>query len=294
MINFQPLVSICIPTFNGAQFIEEAMESAINQTYPNLEIVVSDDASKDYTLKIIESYKDKTDIPIHIFHHKPSGIGANWNHCIKKSKGDYIKFLFQDDILDKECITEMMLIAKSSLKIGLVYSKRRIIYEQENRFVKTWIGNFKSLHLNWSNPDLTNKMISGREMLKDSNLMAPPQNKIGEPTAVLLNKKVFEEVGYFNKKLKQSLDLEYWYRVMTKFDVGFVNKELVVFRLHGNQASQVNSNNSNDERQLLSLVLLNTIYRYTHDSSKKYILSKIKIYKKGNKLIRKFKSILWK
>ena len=58
------LVSICIPTYNGAAYILEAMDSAIIQTYPNLEIIVSDDASKDETLHIIEGYKAKTKIPI--------------------------------------------------------------------------------------------------------------------------------------------------------------------------------------------------------------------------------------
>ena len=72
------------------------MNSAISQTYPNLEIIVSDDASIDSTLEIVTSYRDKTEIPIHIYNHQPSSIGANWNNCIKKANGVYMKFLFQD------------------------------------------------------------------------------------------------------------------------------------------------------------------------------------------------------
>ena len=86
-----PLVSICIPTYNGAKFIAEAMDSAIKQTYSNLEIVVSDDDSKDETLSIIEAYKTKTSIPVSIYNHEPNGIGANWNNCLNKSKGDYVR-----------------------------------------------------------------------------------------------------------------------------------------------------------------------------------------------------------
>ena len=59
---FNPLVSICIPTYNGFEFIAEAMESAINQTYSNLEIIVSDDASKDDTLKVIQEFKKRTNV----------------------------------------------------------------------------------------------------------------------------------------------------------------------------------------------------------------------------------------
>src|SRR5690606_24488463 len=88
-----PLVSICIPTYNGAAYIAEALESAIHQTYPHLEIVVSDDASTDATLAIVERFKSKTHIPVSVYHHVPKGIGANWNHCVKQANGAYIKFL---------------------------------------------------------------------------------------------------------------------------------------------------------------------------------------------------------
>lgn len=124
-----PLVSICIPTYNGDQFIAEAMYSAIAQTYPNLEIIVSDDASKDNTLQIVESYISKTEIPINIFKHKPNGIGANWNHTIKQANGEYVKFLFQDDILLPNCITDMVKVMEHHKSVGLVASKREFIVE---------------------------------------------------------------------------------------------------------------------------------------------------------------------
>ena len=68
--NRHPLVSICIPTYNGSAYIAEAMQSAIVQSYPHLEIVVSDDASTDATLAIIDTFRAKTSIPIHIHPHQ--------------------------------------------------------------------------------------------------------------------------------------------------------------------------------------------------------------------------------
>src|SRR5690606_34276938 len=117
----KPLVSICIPTYNGEAFIAEALESAIQQSYPNLEIVVSDDASQDGTLALVERFKARTPIPIYVYKHEPQGIGANWNYCVTKAKGAYIKFLFQDDVLEPDCISKMMQFMSSS-KVGLVYS----------------------------------------------------------------------------------------------------------------------------------------------------------------------------
>ncbi|NJX15033.1 glycosyltransferase family 2 protein [Tamlana crocina] len=249
-----PLVSICIPTYNGAEFLEEALNSAINQTYDNLEIIVSDDNSKDGTLKIIENYKSETNIPIQVYKHNPSGIGANWNNCIEKSNGDYIKFLFQDDLLAPSCIEKMVIQAEKSSKIGMVYSKRYIRYNSKNDKHKSWVENYSILHRNWNDLEiLGNKIYKGRELLRNENLLSFPKNKIGEPTAVLLRKSIFKKVGFFSESLKQSLDVEFWCRLMKFYDAVFIDEKLVTFRLHDGQATNVNmENNQLDENFLLS------------------------------------------
>lgn len=272
-----PLVSICIPTYNGVQFIAEAMESAIAQTYPNLEIVVSDDASKDDTLKIIESYKEKTEIPIYIYHHEPNGIGANWNHSVKKAKGDYIKFLFQDDMLMPTCIEKMVTLALSNKNVGLVYCKREIICNNHNRFTKSWLKNFSILHKSWGSLKIEEGTIKGIDYLVDEKFLDPPKNKIGEPPAVLLAKFCFEKTGFFNTKLDQSLDIEYWYRVMPYFNIGFIDEELVKFRLHTEQASQINKTKITVDKELLPKLFLKTIFKFLSKVQKKKLL--IEIYK---------------
>jgi glycosyltransferase involved in cell wall biosynthesis len=126
------------------------MNSAISQTYPNLEIIVSDDASVDRTLEIIAYYKDKTEIPIHIYHHQPNGIGANWNHCIKQANGTYIKFLFQDDVLLPNCVKAMVTILEQNNNIALVASKRDFIIEKSylNDDMREWMEKFSDNEVN--------------------------------------------------------------------------------------------------------------------------------------------------
>lgn len=247
----KPLVSICIPTYNGQKFIAEAMDAAIKQTYRPLEIVVSDDASKDATLEIIKSFQNKTDIPIHIFTHKPSGIGANWNHSIKKSNGEYIKFLFQDDTMESNCIEKMVKYAVKSNNIGLVYSKRNFIYNENDKKNIEWIKLFGNLHLSWHKNNIVDgKINKGVDLLKDDSLLSFPENKIGEPTAVLLKKEVFEKVGYFSENLRQTLDIEFWYRLMKHYDIIFIDTKLVSFRLHEMQTTSVNKNEKLNEEDL--------------------------------------------
>lgn len=213
-----PLVSICIPTYNGEKYIEEALISALNQTYKNIEIIISDDNSSDRTLEIVNRIKHGTKVPLYIYQHQPKGIGANWNNCVRKANSDFIKFLFQDDILNPSCLEKMMRIALMDHKIGLVFSKREIICSEKTKFFDEWIINYKNLHNHWDNLGTIN---SGINLLKNSDrLLESPENKVGEPTAVLLRKEVFRKVGFFNEYLIQALDYEFWYRVFKYYKIG--------------------------------------------------------------------------
>lgn len=258
------LVSICIPTYNGEKFIAEAMESALRQTYRPVEIIVSDDDSKDKTLEIIATYIKKTDIPIHIYHHKPAGIGANWNNCVRKSNGQYIKFLFQDDLLDATCIAKMIDKTITDSQIGMVFCKRNILYDSTNANHAEWVSKYGELHNKWS---ITFTVVEGRRLLRDPKLLDRPKNKIGEPVAVLIKRDVFEKVGYFSTILKQSLDYEYWYRIFKHFKVAYVNESLASFRLHCEQATAVNKRNSLNDTKLLDKIIIKYYYKHLHPVS---------------------------
>ncbi|WP_242091618.1 glycosyltransferase family 2 protein [Aestuariivivens sediminicola] len=276
----KPLVSICIPTCNGEAYLDQALNSAIAQTYRNIEIVISDDASQDGTLKIVESYKQKTNIPIYVYNHEPQGIGANWNNCVKQAKGDYIKFLFQDDILEPACIDKMMQLALTNPKIGLVYCKRHFMVEGPKHRYADFINNYKTLHDKWANFMVTEGVISGRVYLRDPNFLKSPGNKIGEPSAVLLNKTCLENVGYFSTSLKQNLDYLYWYLVMPHFLIGFVDDYLVRFRLHDNQATSINKSQNINEKQMLYYEYYKHILLYLS------LKNEIKLIKQFNPFIK--------
>ena len=112
-MNESPLVSICIPTYNGDIYIKECLNSAINQTYENIEIIISDDNSQDNTMNICNTILSKTNIDYKIITNNSSGgVADNWNNSIKYSSGQYIKMLFQDDYLYPDCIEKMISLAK--------------------------------------------------------------------------------------------------------------------------------------------------------------------------------------
>jgi glycosyltransferase involved in cell wall biosynthesis len=283
------LVSICIPTYNGATFLQEALDSIKAQTYNNIEVIVSDDASSDNTLSLVEKFKKEVNFPVFVYNHDPKGIGANWNNSVKKSNGDYIKFLFQDDVLMPTCIERMVDVAKKNDNAGLVYSKREIVYNVNNKNDTMWVKRFGSLHNHWGKLKLTEGVIDGKTYLKDPLLLEQPMNKIGEPTAVLLNKKCFDKVGYFSTQLKQTLDVEYWYRLMPYFTIAFVSEELVKFRLHNEQATQTNKNITTIDKQLLPKIFLKKIYFHLDKNQQKKLLKEVFIFKSIRKFFNKLK-----
>lgn len=263
----KPLVSICIPTYNGAGYLKEAMASALGQDYPNLEIVVSDDGSQDATVAIVESFQEKTSIPIRIYHHTPSGIGANWNYCVQQAEGEFIKFLFQDDVLYPTCITELVALATEAPYPKLVYCRRDLWSARHTKEAEAFKRLYGSLHTQWDQLTLETGVLPGKVYLKDSKLMTSPMNKIGEPTCVLLHKNIFDQVGYFNESLKQTLDCEFWYRAMKSCSVGFVDKPLVAFRLHPEQASSKNKTQAISDTALLHALYYRHLFWYLHPQS---------------------------
>lgn len=232
-----PLVSICIPTFNGSQYLSEALASVNEQTYSNLELIISDDHSTDNTLSILDSYSQSAKYPIKIFNHKPEGIAANWNNCLRKSNGKYIKFLFQDDILKPECISQMVKVLENDIRIALVASKRDIITDLNNRFSQGWIKNFDDLQKNLNLPKDEVAVLNGKDILKSPYFKKKPINIIGEPVAVLFRRDLIQAIGFFDNDMFQLVDYEYWLRMFKNNKIAFITRRLVQFRLHDNQAS---------------------------------------------------------
>lgn len=259
------LVSICIPTYNGENYLREALDSVKNQSYRNFEVIISDDKSIDSTLEICEKFKNEVDFPVFIYSHNPQGIGANWNNCVKKSNGEYLKFLFQDDILEEKCL-EVMLNKLEETKLKICVCKRNIIYSDSNGETEKWNNIFGDLqkNLNTINNDIITNNIFG-----DIEFLDPPYNKIGEPIVGLIHKDVYEKIGLYNTDLKQFLDYEFWYRALKEFNFVLVRDSLVSFRFHNLQTTQINKNNNINERGLYFKFVDQNLKSYLHPEVRK-------------------------
>ncbi|NET19934.1 MULTISPECIES: glycosyltransferase [unclassified Okeania] len=274
-----PLVSICIPTYNGENFIRAAINSALSQTYSNLEIIISDDNSTDKTLEIAKTLQlENPQIEFRIICHQNYGLVGNLNFCISQARGKYIKFLFQDDLLEKSCIEEFVKIAEEDSEIGLVFSRRRVILEPGAENNSTCVAAYRGtqdLHKDWSN---LKTIQSGKDLLLDPNLMKYRLNKIGEPTTVLIPKTVFEKIGLFDSSLTQVLDIDMWFRIMGNYKIGFVDKPLSQLRIHPRQQTQVNltsGKNHQDYQRFYQKILENPVYSFLATEVKETVRQKL-------------------
>jgi glycosyltransferase involved in cell wall biosynthesis len=223
----RPLVSICIPTFNGAAFIREAVDSALGQTYEPLEVVVTDDLSTDGTYEILREYRDPR-LRLERNARRRGHIG-NRNHVISRTRGVLVKFLDQDDILDPGCVAEMQALFATYPTVGLVFSRRHILLQDRSPSARAWVESYGEVHTNFGD---ISRMNDGLTLLARWLRAGSRENWIGEPVAVMLRREQLERTGGFNPRVKQAPDMDLWMRVAAHAGVGFIDRELVGYR-HG-------------------------------------------------------------
>ena len=136
-----PKVSVIIPTYNRAEFLRSAIESALSQTFKDLEVVVADDKSTDHTREVVESFKDRR--IKYILNEGKKGPSATRNTAILASEGEYIAFLDDDDEwLPDKLQRQVEVLDKSQPNICGVYSNRLFIDKtiRQGYFRQSWNG----------------------------------------------------------------------------------------------------------------------------------------------------------
>ena len=233
----QPLVSICIPTYNGERWLAECIDSALRQTYTPLEILVVDDCSTDSTAALVSSVPDGR-IRL-IVNQANRGLVGNWNECVRQAHGEYIKFLFQDDTLHPQCVEKMMRVFAEHPQLGMVFARREFVVADDApaELTRELLEHYSDLHRKFDGVQSVNhgRRLFAQHLEKEFALSC-----VAEPPSTLIRKEVFQSLGLFNTKMHQACDVEMWLRIMFYYDLGFVDEELLIFRIHGKSASASN------------------------------------------------------
>ncbi len=223
------LISVIIPVYYREAFLPTAVESVLNQTYKNFELLIIDDNSHDETyFSVINFLKDKR--VSYYFLNKNHGVSFSRNYGIKKAKGEYIAFLDSDDY---------WLPTKLEKQIDYMKEKNFKICQTE----EIWIRRGKIV-----NPKKKHKKIEGDIFEKSLELC------IVSPSAVIVKREVFEDIGFFDENMQACEDYDLWLRVSLKYQVGLLNEKLIVKR--NGQDDQLSIMKGLDKFRIYSLLKL--------------------------------------
>ena len=208
-----PLVSICIPAYNNRDVIEKTIDSILNQTYTNIELVIVDDNSKDDTYEILKKIDDDR---VRILRNEQNlGMVGNWNKCVRETKGELVKLVCADDILVPESIEKEVDYITRDPNIVMTINDSILIDSNDKK-----IGVF---------PRYRKKgIIDGRKLSRVSLIEA---DHFGMPVAVMFKRSVFDEVGGFDEAYHYILDFDLWIRISGKGLVYVIPEKLNCFRL---------------------------------------------------------------
>jgi glycosyltransferase involved in cell wall biosynthesis len=209
-------ISIIIPSYNNEKYLSECIESVLNQTFTDFELIIVEGGSKDNSMQIIQKYADKDPRIRVLVHTSNKGVSKARNDGIKASMGEYVAILDSDDVMLSTRIEELYFEFLKDPEPGLVHSDVYVI--DENGTIKgKIIGNKK----------YSEGFIHG-EVLRRRGC------HIGYP---MFRKKCLFTVGLYDETLRGGEDYDLYNRITRLYPVGYVKKPLIFYRRHGTNAS---------------------------------------------------------
>ncbi len=244
----KPLVSILIPAYNAETWISETLKSALAQTWPNKEIIVVDDSSKDRTLAVARKFESDQ---VKVFTHKNQGAAATRNKAFSLSKGDYIQYLDADDLISPNKISSQL------DALGPSTDKRVLLSGSWGQFLYRYHRTKFTASSLWA--DLTPAEWLTRKM---------GQNLYMQTASWLTSRELVEAAGPWDTRLLGDDDGEFFCRVLlASHGVKFVPEAKVYYRAAGSSSlSYIGGSEKKREAQMISMKLHVSYLRSLEDS----------------------------
>jgi glycosyltransferase involved in cell wall biosynthesis len=235
-----PRISICIPSYNSVRFLAEAIESALAQDYPDLEVVVCDNASTDGTPELCARYSDAR-LRVCRFE-ELVGQAANWNRCLELARGELVLLLHADDVLRRTFVSEAVHVLDANPAAAMVHCTAEHVDAE---------GGHLHLQRVWRQSGV----YPGRDLARRLLL----EGCIVNPAGVLVRKSAYAAVGPFTDAVVWGVDWHMWTRLALHGDVAYLAEPLALYREHGQSGTSgvmTSARNGSDE-----LWMMNDLFR---------------------------------
>jgi glycosyltransferase involved in cell wall biosynthesis len=203
-ISRSQLVSIIIPNYNYSQYLQEAIDSALNQTYHPVEVIVVDDGSTDHSKTVIQQCGDR----IQSVFHENRGLPSARNSGIAIATGDYFLFLDADDILFPDAVSQLLNAFAEMPECGIIFGYSERVNAD---------GQTLSLHQNEARCFVYEEFVC-------NNFILVPE--------ALVKRKVLQTVGVFNPRFLQGEDYDLWIRASKRFTIRHIEQPIAKIRTH--------------------------------------------------------------
>lgn len=235
------LVSVCINSYNSSKYMLDTINSVINQTYKNLQIIVLDDCSTDNTVDIVKSIDDER-IEIHSTY-KNSVYTYAYNESLKYVKGEYVARLDADDLFTPEKIEKQVKFLEENKEYGACFTKVQVIDEDGN----TGSADLQNLQKVFDFDNCTRAEMY-RHFYDNSNRLCHSSS--------LIRTSVMKTVGDYDVTLYNVHDFDYWMRLITICPIYIIPEPLTLYRSGG-----ASSENTSERFNALYTELVRVIYR---------------------------------
>jgi glycosyltransferase involved in cell wall biosynthesis len=202
-----PKISVIIPTYNHGGYVGKAINSVLNQTYKDYEIIVVDDGSTDNTRRLIDAYGNQ----IKYIYQENQGLASARNTGIQASQAKYVAFLDADDWFAEDNLQIKMSFMESHPDAVWVYSDWQYLDDKGNYLEKG------STIFKYAQKRLTGHIFE--ELVYSRNFVSP--------CTVVVKKAILEDVGYFDPEVICQEDLDLWLRISLKYPAHYIDKALV-------------------------------------------------------------------
>ena len=226
-----PKVSVCIPTYNTARYLPEAIESALRQNFEDYELLICDNASTDETPEICSRYRDSR-LRYERFD-EFVGQAANWNRCLDLATGQYIVLLHSDDILRPDFLQRAANVLDKHPEVGLIHCTVQHINQN---------GDPLYVQKLYDEDQIEEGEVTFKRLLLEGCLV--------NPAGLMVRRTVYEQVGRFTEEIVWGVDWHMWMRIALQAKTAYLAEALAEYRQHaqsGTSGVMAEARNGKDE-----------------------------------------------